>query len=158
MSRARQGAGPGSARIETRSQTSAGGVAYRRRGSGVEVALISVGPKERWQLPKGLVEPGESAESTAVREVAEEAGIETRLIAPLRDVEYWYVGTERDGMRVRYHKRVHFFLLEYERGDVANHDSEVNEARWVPLDEAAERLAFANEREVLAEAASLLRD
>jgi 8-oxo-dGTP pyrophosphatase MutT (NUDIX family) len=59
---------------------------------------------------------------------------------------------------VRFHKRVHFFLLEYARGDVANHDREVNEARWVPLEEATERLAFANEREVLAEAASLLRD
>lgn len=136
-------------------QVSAGGVAYRRAADTVEVALISVGPQARWQLPKGLVGPGESPEVTALREVREEAGIETELVAPLDPIEYWYVGW-RGKQRVRFHKRVHFFLLAYQRGDVRDHDHEVNEARWVPLAEAQTMLAFKGERDVLAQAAAHL--
>ncbi len=143
------------ATIPTKRQVSAGGVAFRRRGSAVQVALVSVGEKARWQLPKGIVEPGESPETAAVREVREEAGVDAELVAPLQTVEYWYVAKEPEGP-VRYHKFVHFFLLQYSSGDVADHDFEVNEARWVPLEEAKSLLAFANERSVLAEAAELL--
>lgn len=146
-----------SARIPTRDQVSSGGVAFRRVDNAVEVALVLVGPraKPRWQLPKGLVDPGETPEITAVREVREEAGVETELVAPLDTVEYWYYGTE-DGSRVRYHKRVHFFLLRYLSGDVARHDHEVRQARWVALGEAAEMLAFASERRVVERAAGML--
>ena len=145
--------------IETRRQVSAGGVTFRGRGSEVDVAIVRTGHGERagWQLPKGLVESGESAELAAQREVREEAGVETQLVAPLQTIEYWYVATER-GARVRYHKFVHFFLFEYERGDVADHDHEVEESRWVSLDEAAAMLSFRSERAVLDEAAALLRE
>lgn len=143
------------ATIPTQRQVSAGGVAFRRRRGAVEIAIVSVGPNARWQLPKGIVEKGESPECTAVREVREEAGIETTLIAPLRTIEYWYVAKEAGG-RVRYHKFVHVFLLEYETGDVDDHDREVNEARWVSLSDAGDLLAFPNERAVVAEAAELL--
>ena len=141
--------------VETRTQISSGGVVFRRDARGAEVALISVGPQHRWQLPKGLVDPGESPEQTAVREVREEAGVDAALIAPLERVEYWYQSTER-GTRVRFHKFVHFFLLEYFAGDVADHDHEVNEARWVPVADAATMLAFASERRVLERARELL--
>lgn len=143
--------------METRRQTSSGGVAFRRTGNSAEIALVAVGEKRRWQLPKGIVDPGESAEVTAVREVREEAGIDAELVAPLDTIEYWYVGTEPDGSRVRFHKRVHFFLLEYRQGDVADHDDEVADARWFPLDEADRVLAFANERAVVKQAAELLQ-
>ena len=93
--------------IMTKTQTSAGGVAFRRRGARVEVALISVGERGRWQLPKGLVGADEATEAAALREVREETGLETELIAPVETVEYWYVATER-GARVRFHKVVHF--------------------------------------------------
>ena len=132
-------------------------MAFRREGSHVEVALVCVGEAQRWQLPKGIVDPGESPETTAVRETLEEAGLETQIVAPLSTVEYWYVGTDSsDGARVRFHKFVHFFLLEATGGDVANHDWEIEEARWFPLEEALERIAFKSERKVLAEAAGLL--
>jgi 8-oxo-dGTP pyrophosphatase MutT (NUDIX family) len=144
--------------FRTVTQVSAGGVVYRR-GAGeknVEVALIRVGPKNRWQLPKGLVEEGESAETTAVRELREEAGVEGDLIAPLDTIEYWYVGAHDGGQRVRFHKRVHFFLLEYRTGDVRDHDHEVSEARWIPLAEAEALLTFGSEQKVMARARALL--
>src|SRR5689334_24183371 len=90
-------------RLPTVRQVSAGGVVYRRGdgAGGAEVALIRVGPQQRWQLPKGIVDEGESPELTAVREVREETGINARLVAPLEVIEYWYVGDDRDGRRTR---------------------------------------------------------
>jgi 8-oxo-dGTP pyrophosphatase MutT (NUDIX family) len=135
---------------------SAGGVAFRRVGSGVEVAVVRPRGTERWQLPKGIVDPGESPEATARREVREEAGVDGEVIAPIETIEYWYVGTERDGMRVRFHKSVHFFLVAYHAGDVADHDHEVLEALWMPLEEARTALTFPGEREMV-ERALVLR-
>lgn len=143
------------AKIPTQDQVSAGGVAFRHEPSGVEIAIISVGPQARWQLPKGLIDPGETPEETARREVREEAGIETEIVAPIDTIEYWYVGT-RGGRRVRFHKHVHFFLLVYRAGGVSEHDHEVNEARWVTLEEAKEMLAFDNERQVVEQAAAMI--
>jgi 8-oxo-dGTP pyrophosphatase MutT (NUDIX family) len=157
-SKKRRPVSPASPPIPTRDQVSAGGVAYRGGAGRWEFALILTGTpaRPRWQLPKGLVDEGESPEATAVREVREEAGIETELVAPLERIEYWYVGTERGGQRVRYHKFVHFFLLRYLAGDVADHDHEVQEARWFPVGEAAAILAFPSERKVVEQAAGLL--
>jgi 8-oxo-dGTP pyrophosphatase MutT (NUDIX family) len=141
--------------IPTKTQISAGGVVFRRCDSRVEVALISVGGESRWQLPKGLVDAGESPEAAAVREAREETGIETELVAPIDKIEYWYYATNRGG-RVRFHKFVHFYLLRYVSGDVRDHDAEVNEARWVEIDEARTMLAFAGERKVLERAREML--
>ncbi|HZS06254.1 MAG TPA: NUDIX domain-containing protein [Blastocatellia bacterium] len=143
------------AKIPTLDQVSAGGVAFRRRDSGPEVVIISVGPEGRWQLPKGLVDRGETPELAAIREVREEAGIETELLGLIDKIEYWYVA-DRAGRRVRYHKFVWFFLLRYKAGDVSEHDWEVNEARWVGLDQAAEMLTYKGEREVFTKARALI--
>jgi 8-oxo-dGTP pyrophosphatase MutT (NUDIX family) len=134
--------------VITKTQVSAGGVTFRRRGSRIEVALISVGDEGRWQLPKGLVDKGESNEDAAMREVREETGLETEMVAPLDKVEYWYYSTTR-GERVRFHKFVHFYLLRYKSGNVNDHDHEVNEARWVEVDEAREMLAFKSEKKII---------
>ena len=136
-------------------QTSAGGVIYKRATGGAMIAIVSVGENNRWQLPKGLVDKGESPEATAVRETREEAGVEGRVEAPLDKIEYWYVGMH-EGKQVRFHKIVHFFLLKYVLGDVSGHDYEVNEAQWVPVDEALRMLAFKSERNVVEKAAALL--
>jgi 8-oxo-dGTP pyrophosphatase MutT (NUDIX family) len=148
-----------SVRIPTQTQTSAGGAVCRRREPGVvEVALISVSKPPRWQLPKGLVDAGETPEIAALREVREEAGVNAAIVEKVETVEYWYVGTA-DGKRVRYHKFVHFFLMNYVSGEVADHDHEVNEARWVEMSEAIELIAFKSERNVLEKAAmSILPD
>ena len=120
-----------------------------------EVAIVSVLPKKRWQLPKGIVDEGESTEMAAVREVREEAGIETELLAPIDIIEYWYVGGSGE-QRVRFHKFVHFFLLAYLGGDVSQHDHEVAEARWVSIDEAIRMLAFKSERMVVEKAREMI--
>ncbi len=86
-----------------------------------------------------------------MREVREEAGIDATILDKMKTVEYWYQSTAA-GKRVRYHKFVHFFLMRYVAGDVADHDDEVNEARWVEIGQALELIAFKSERAVLEEA------
>lgn len=142
-------------KVPTKLQFSAGGVAFRKEGGRIEVALISVGADARWQLPKGIVDKGESTEDAAIREVREEAGVQTQVVERIEKVEYWYVGNE-DGRRVRYHKFVYFYLLSYLSGDVEDHDAEVNEARWFEIDEAVNRMAFDSERKVVEKAKAMI--
>ncbi len=143
------------AKTPTKTQISAGGVAFRGDGQQVEVALISVGDAMRWQLPKGLINKDETPEAAALREVREETGLNTDLIELIDKVEYWYYATEK-GQRVRYHKFVYFYLLRYKSGDVTDHDHEVNEARWVPTAAASTMLAFKSEQDVMIKAQSLI--
>jgi 8-oxo-dGTP pyrophosphatase MutT (NUDIX family) len=142
---------PEKAKLPTVDQVSSGGVAFRSTSAGVEVALISVGKPARWQLPKGIVDPGESPEVTAVREVQEETGIRATLLEKIDTIEYWYVGNKGQ-QRVRFHKFVHFYLLAYASGDIGQHDWEVNEARWVNLQAAKELLSFKSEQVALEKA------
>ena len=146
---------PSTTKVETLDQISAGGVAFRWQDSNLEIAIVCVRPKLRWQLPKGIVDPGESPAMTAVREVKEEAGIETELIKLIETIEYWY-RSMKNGRPVRFHKFVHFYLLEYTGGDVLNHDHEVEESRWVSFDDAVEMLAFEGEREVVVKAREMI--
>ncbi|PVY43808.1 NUDIX hydrolase [Pontibacter virosus] len=142
--------------IPTLEQVSSGGVVFRQGVSGIEVALISVGKPERWQLPKGIVDPGETPEVTALREVQEETGVTARLVEKIDTIEYWYVGNKA-GQRVRFHKFVHFFLLAYQSGTIGQHDWEVNEARWVDLHAAKELLSFKSERQALEKAEQFIK-
>lgn len=141
--------------VVTRDQVSAGGVAFRRVKSKLEMAIVSVKPSLRWQLPKGIVDPGETPEVTAVREVQEEAGVETELLELIETVEYWYQRVQY-GKRIRFHKFVHFYLLQYLSGDVQDHDHEIAEARWVSFEEAIEMLAFKSERGVVEKAREMI--
>jgi 8-oxo-dGTP pyrophosphatase MutT (NUDIX family) len=102
-------------------------------------------------LPKGLVDPGEAPQATAVREVREETGIVAEIVTKLTDIKYLYVRNWSDGERV--FKIVSFYLLRYGSGDIDDVTSEmrieVKRALWVPLAEAARQLMYSNERKVL---------
>jgi 8-oxo-dGTP pyrophosphatase MutT (NUDIX family) len=130
--------------MDTVHERSAGGVVVR----GEEILLIALAGGQRWQLPKGHLEAGESAEQAAVREVREETGVSGRPVGPLPVIEYWFV---QAGQRV--HKQVDYYLLAYESGSEIDYDpSEVSSAAWFPWDEAISRLTFDNERRVAAAA------
>jgi len=142
-------------KVPVKEQVSAGGVVFRGDKGQIEVVIVSVGGQNRWQLPKGMVEKGESPETAAMREAHEEAGVSSEVVKLLETIEYWYAGLD-NGIRVRFHKRVHFFLLRYVSGDTKDHDWEVNEARWVPIGDATSQLTFDNERRVMETARELI--
>ena len=148
-------AGETQTKMITLEQVSAGGVAFRQIGTGHEIVIISMNPTGRWQLPKGLIDDGETPEAAALREVREEAGVETELLALVDKIDYWFV-SDWDEIRRRIHKQVHFYLMRYSGGDVTDHDDEVLEARWVAVDTAIEMLAFEGERAVVKKASAMM--
>jgi 8-oxo-dGTP pyrophosphatase MutT (NUDIX family) len=111
------------------------------------ISRISTHGAVQWTLPKGQQEAGETIEETALREVNEETGLQVRVLAPLDTIDYWFVWAPE---QTRYHKFVHYFLMEATGGDFSAHDAEVEEVRWFEPDEAAAALTFANERRLLA--------
>lgn len=133
-------------------ETSAGGVVLDAEQA--NVALI--GRLDRrgrllWSLPKGHIEEGETPEQTAVREVAEETGISSKVLSPLGTIDYWFVADNR-----RIHKTVHHFLLQATDGELSDDDVEVTEVAWVALDDLDGRLAYADERRLVRKARELL--
>lgn len=127
---------------------------YRRSDDGVEVVLAARRTRRgdlAWGLPKGLVEPDETPEQAAIREVGEETGLDAEVEASLGDIRYFYVW---ESVRVR--KAVHFFLMRATGGDVSKHDHEMEDVRWFPLSVALRRATYKGEREVLQRAAERL--
>jgi 8-oxo-dGTP pyrophosphatase MutT (NUDIX family) len=102
-------------------------------------------------LPKGHIDPGETSLQAALREVREETGVHAELVAELGEVRYWY---RRSGRAVP--KSVVFYLLRYSSGDTADHDDEVEEARWMPLAQACTELTYEGERDILERALATL--
>ena len=132
--------------MSTEREESFGGVVVR----GDEVLVITpAGRPHIATLPKGGPRAGESPEATDAREVREETGVEARIRARLGDVRYRY---KRGGVRV--FKTVGFYLCDYVSGDTSDHDHEVDEARWMPLEAARTELTYPGEREMIERALS----
>jgi len=130
----------------------------RLRDRWMMAAIRPAGKKEGvWALPKGLIDPGESPEATALREVAEETGAHGRSAGKLGDVKYVYTWA---GERI--FKVVSFYLVRYSGGRLGDvppeHRHEVAEVRWLPLDDAPRLLAYGGEREMATKALGRLED
>ncbi|MBX9638285.1 MAG: NUDIX hydrolase [Mycobacteriaceae bacterium] len=144
--------------LRTVHETSAGGLVIDGidgpRDAQVAALIGRVDRRGRmlWSLPKGHIELGETAEQTAIREVAEETGIRGSVLAALGRIDYWFV---TDGQRV--HKTVHHYLMRFLGGELSDEDLEVTEVAWVPIQDLPSRLAYADERR-LAEVADELID
>ncbi|WP_243796009.1 NUDIX hydrolase [Saccharopolyspora gloriosae] len=141
-------------RLRTVDETSAGGLVVAE----AERLAAIIGRSDRrgrllWSLPKGHIEPGETPEQTAVREVAEETGIIGRVTVAIGTIDYWFVAGNR-----RVHKTVHHFLLDAVGGELSDEDVEVTEVAWVPLGELDQVLAYADERRLVRHALTLLGD
>ncbi|MGB9608025.1 MAG: NUDIX hydrolase [bacterium] len=134
---------------------SSGGIVFKKEGDKIYVVLVGVERQGEivWGLPKGLMEKGEKPEETAQREVREEGGVNGVLVDKVGDISYWFVSKEEG---VRYHKIVHFYLFKYTDGSPDNHDWEIKEARWFPIDEAIKVMAYPSEREMMEKAKELI--
>ena len=137
-------------------ETSAGGFVLDRAGRAPKAALIARQDRRGrlvWSLPKGHVEPGETTEDAAVREVFEETGIHGTIVASLGTIDFWFMAQDR-----RIHKTVHHYLLEAHDVVLSDADAEVVEVAWVPLDEVAARLRYADERRLVDRVNDVLAD
>ncbi len=138
-------------------EQSAGGVVVRRSAEGFEIALAEqddrITRERTVRLPKGHLDPGESAQQAALREVDEEVGLTARIVASLGEVSYVYFEKRRG---VSIDKRVHFFLMSWQSGRGHAADGEMASVFWAPIASAAARLSFESERDVVSRARALL--
>lgn len=121
-----------------------------------EVALIRPKDRDAWALPKGLIEPGETPEEAARREVHEETGLSGTIAGRIDTIKYSYTANwEKPPARV--FKIVTFYLLRFTDGNPENHDREVERVEWFPIDEAVRRASYKQEKDVLRKAKQLIQ-
>ena len=146
-------------RLPAVEERSAGGVVVDVFEGEARIAVIARrnrAGRVEWCLPKGHIEGEETLPQTAAREVAEETGIEGRVLIELGTIDYWFAAGER-----RIHKYVHHYLLEATGGELTiegDPDAEAVDVAWVPVEDLGGRLAFANERRIARASTALLAD
>ena len=139
-------------------EVSAGGVVYRlslrpsrlrNEKEKVEFLVVQHSGHHRWVLPKGWIDPGETKEQTALREVKEESGVEAEIIGSLGEFTIFYTSPDKEKVR----KTNHFFLMKYKAGDPAkDHDWEIEDTIWLKPDEAVEKLDYPGEKKMIEKA------
>lgn len=135
-------------------ETSAGGLVLDLREQTPFAAIIARRNRRGrliWSLPKGHMEGEETPEDTALREIHEETGLRTRILAPLGVVDFWFIA---EGKKI--HKTVHHFLMEALSFDLDDSDPEVDVVEWVALSTLSKRLSHNDERNLLSQVPSLL--
>ena len=108
------------------------------------------GKRVLWSLPKGHIEEGETPEQAAIREVAEETGITSSITKSLGVIDFWFMA---GGKRI--HKTVHHFMFTEVSGELTPQVSEVDEVSWFPLAEIVDRLAYPDEKKLIARSGEL---
>lgn len=126
---------------------SAGGVVFKKDAKELKFLIINPAGTRRWQFPKGLINNGESSKETAIREIAEEGGVDTEAIVKLGDAKYFFVW---EGKKI--FKTVAFYLMRYIKDTGKGHDKEVDEAVFLPFDKAYEKLTFKDDKGFLKQA------
>lgn len=135
-------------------EVSAGGLVVDSLDPAAQALLISRHDRRGrliWSFPKGHLEAGETDRDAAIREVGEETGIIAKIIEPLGEIDFWFMA---DGRRI--HKTVHHFLMRYDSGVISDEDPEVVEVQWVDFEEVPARLAYRDERRLVAKARGML--
>lgn len=122
---------------------SAGGIVFK----GKKVLLTKHSQNHHWSFPKGLIDPGQTSQEAAVREVREEGGIAAEILDRVGYSKYVY---SLNGEKI--FKVVTYFLMKYKSGDPKDHDWEVEEAGWFEVDEALEQLTFSQDKDLLKKA------
>jgi ADP-ribose pyrophosphatase YjhB (NUDIX family) len=132
-------------------EISAGGLVVDLSGErGLLIGRHDKRGRTLWSLPKGHIEIGETPEAAALREVEEETGIVSKITRSLGVIDFWFMA---EGKRI--HKTVHHFLFSEVSGDLSPQISEVDVVDWFPLDEIATRLAYPDERKLIARSGDL---
>ncbi len=142
-------------------QFSAGGIVYKNQKSKIKnqkdeilILLAQHSQHHGWVFPKGLIGDhieGEDKETTALREVREETGVEGKMVKNLTPVTYWF---KLEGELIK--KTVYYFLMEYIGGDITKHDHEMETVEWVPMEKVEERLTYKSDKQVWQEAQKLI--
>lgn len=133
---------------------SAGGVVFKKEKKKIFVLLCQHSYHHGWGFPKGLIGDKikkEKKEDTAIREVKEETGANAKILKPLEKITYWYVF---EGEKIK--KTVYFFVMEYIDGDITEHDFEMDNVEWLPIDVARERITYKSDKKVFDEAKPII--
>ncbi|OGH38964.1 MAG: hypothetical protein A3B44_03620 [Candidatus Levybacteria bacterium RIFCSPLOWO2_01_FULL_38_21] len=133
---------------------SAGGVVYKKDDSKMSILVAQHSQHHGWVFPKGIIgdrHKRESKEETALREVEEETGIKGKIIESLQPVTYWY---NLKGEKIK--KTVYYFLMSFVSGDIKGHDYEMEDVKWLPIEEVKNKLTYKSDKEVWTQAVKIL--
>ena len=133
-------------------EESAGGIIFKKESNHLYILVTQHSGHHGWIFPKGWIDKGEDVETTALREVREEGGVEAKILEELPSVEYFY---QNAGNKVK--KKVTYFLMEYVSGDIVDHDWEVEDSEWVPIEKVDKKLSFKSDRQVFQKAKNLMK-
>ncbi|HVL90683.1 MAG TPA: NUDIX hydrolase [Actinomycetota bacterium] len=140
--------------MKTSTATSAGGVVFDGDERVVLLGHTTPNGKQRWSLPKGAVEAGETPEQAAVREVREETGLDAEIVAKAQTIDYWFVWAPDE---TRYHKYVHYFAMRMTGGDFSRRDDEAERVEWFSVEDALKACSYPNERATIRKALASIR-
>ncbi len=135
-------------RMERVTEFSAGGIVVRRGEAGIEILLIQHSAHGGWGFPKGWIEPGETPQETAVREVEEESGAKAEITADLPPTRYFFVNRKRQLVA----KTVTWYLMRYLGEGIQTHGHEVSDVQWLPLESVHGRLSYKNDKDLFSTA------
>lgn len=138
---------------ETPNLVSAGGVVYRLEDQSIEIVLCGLIKPNRWSLPKGTPNEGETIIQTAIREAQEETGLMVEAEESIGSINYWF--TSKD-TRSHINKTVHFYLMNTTGGSTDDHDFEFDLVEWFNVETAMQQLTFQNEIRILQQAVNIL--